>query len=83
MNPTRLHHSTTGWLFDSQLAPYVDIFEHYLIDERYASHTISTYVACIAHFAHWLTLCLRDIQQIDETVVQEFLDVHLPQCNCS
>jgi site-specific recombinase XerD len=82
MRTKQFRHSSTDWLFDSQLAPYVDAFKHHLAKGQYAPYTVATYVACIAHFAHWLTLCLRDIQQIDEAVIQEFLDVHLPQCNC-
>jgi len=84
MNSTRrLHRSSTGWLFDSQLAPYVDAFKHRMAEGRYASHTASAYVACIAHFAHWSTLCQLDIRRLDEAVVQEFLDGHLPRCDCA
>lgn len=84
MNSTRrLHHSSTGWLLDSQLAPYVDAFKHHMTEGRYASHTASAYVACIAHFAHWSTLCHLDIHRLDEAVVQEFLDGHLPRCDCA
>lgn len=84
MNSTRrLHHSSTGWLLDSQLAPYVDAFKHHLTEGRYASHTAGTYVACIAHFAHWSTVCQLDIHRLDEAVVQEFLDGHLPRCDCA
>lgn len=82
MNTKQFHHSSTDWLFESQLAPFVDAFKHYLVGGQYASHTITTYIACLAHFAHWLTFSLRDIKQLNETVVLEFLDDHLPQCNC-
>lgn len=83
MNTKQFHHSSTDWLFDSQLAPFVDAFKQHLFRGRYAPHTVVTYVACIAHFAHWLTLCLGDIKQLNEAMVQEFLDDHLPQCNCA
>jgi len=84
MNSIRgLHHSSTGWLLDSQLAPYVDAFKHHLSEGRYALHTASAYVACVAHFAHWSTLCHLDIHRLDEAVVQRFLDAHLPRCDCA
>ena len=55
MNSTvRLPRRPTEWLFDSQLAPYVDAFTHYLSERRYAPHTIDTTLGCVAHFARWL-----------------------------
>jgi len=83
MNTNQIHHSPTDWLIGSQLAPYVDAFKQYLIGGQYASDTVATYIACMAHFAHWLTISLRDIKQLNEEVIQEFLDGHLPQCNCA
>jgi len=83
MNTKQFHHSSTDWLFDSQLAPFFDLFKHYLVEGQYSSHTVATYIACLAHFAHWLTFSLRDIKQLNETVVLEFLDDHLPQCKCA
>lgn len=80
MNPN--HHST-AWLHESQLAPYVDAFTHQLTECRYASATVDKYIACIAHFAHWSTQCRLDIHRIDEKVVQQFLDDHLPRCDCA
>jgi hypothetical protein len=80
MNP--YHHSTL-WLLESQLAPYVDAYTQHLTECRYASHTTDFYLASIAHFAHWSTQCAIDVQRIDEKVVQQFLDEHLPYCDCA
>jgi site-specific recombinase XerD len=80
MNP---HHHSTLWLLESQLAPYVDAFTQHLIERRYASHTADSYLACIAHFAHWSTQCGLDVHHIDDKVVQQFLDDHLPRCECA
>jgi site-specific recombinase XerD len=79
MNPD--YHST-AWLHESQLASYVDAFTHHLTGGRYASSTVDKYIACIAHFAHWLTQRRINIHSIDEKVVQQFLD-HLPCCVCA
>jgi integrase/recombinase XerC len=54
----------------------------HLFDCRYASNTIDNYLAGLTHFAHWITQCNIDIKSIDETLIQQFLDDHLPHCNC-
>ena len=77
------HHHNTVWLLESQLAPFVDAFTQHLIEGRYASHTTDSYFACIAHFAHWSTQCHIDIHSINEKVVLQFLDEHLPRCDCA
>ena len=83
MNTKQLQHSSTDWLLESQLAPFIDAFKQHLIEGCYATDTINRYFSCIAHFAQWLTQCQLGIQQIDETATGEFLDVHLPRCDCA
>jgi len=84
MNTTRqLHRRPTDWLYEGPLAPYVEAFTHYLSKRRYAPHTIDTYLSCIAHFARWMSQCRLDAQCIDEDVVQQFLNNHLPRCTCA
>jgi len=84
MNSTRqLHYRPAGWLLDSQLAPHVDAFTHYLSERRYTSHTIDAYLSCIAHFARWMSQCQLDVHRLDEEVVRWFLEDHLPQCDCA
>ena len=84
MNSTRrLHRKSTDWLLESQLAPYIDTFTHYLSERCYASHTIGTYLGCVAHFGRWMSQCRLDIHRIDEAVVRQFLDDHLPRCDCA
>lgn len=80
MNP--ISHSMT-WLLESQLAEYVDAFTHHFTEGRYASATIATHLGCIAHFAHWSIQAGIDIHDIDEKVVQRFLNEHLPHCDCA
>ena len=76
------NHHTLTWLLESQLAPHVDAFMLHLFDCRYASNTIDNYLAGLTHFAHWISQCNIDIKSIDETLIQQFLDDHLPHCNC-
>lgn len=80
MNP--INHSTS-WLFGSQFAAYVDAFTHHFTNERYAPATIATHLGCIAHFVHWSTQAGIDIHDVNEKVVQRFLDEHLPHCDCA
>ena len=75
-------HHTSNWLFESQLAPFVDAFMLHMFDCRYASTTINNYLAGLAHFAHWITLGNIDVKSIDETLIDHFLNDHLPRCNC-
>lgn len=76
------HHHTSTWLLESQLEPYVDALMLHLLNCRYASNTIDNYLAGLTHFAHWTTQCNIDIKNINETLIQQFLDDHLPRCNC-
>ena len=76
-------HQSSTWLNESQLAPHVDAFTQHLTERRYTSKRVSRYVACIAHFAHWLGLTQLGIELINENVVIQFLDEHLPHCNCA
>ena len=76
------HHHTLPWLLESQLAPFVDAFMLHLLDCRYASNTIDNYLAGLTHFAHWTAQCNIDVKNIDEKLIQQFLDDHLPRCEC-
>ena len=80
MNTANRH--TSLWLLKSRLAPHVDALMLHWLDCRYASNTINNYLAGLAHFAHWISLCNIDVKGIDETLIERFLDDHLPRCNC-
>jgi len=80
MNSANSH--TSIWLLESQLAPHVDALMLHWLDCRYASNTINNYLAGLAHFAHWISLCNIDVKGIDETLIERFLDDHLPRCHC-
>jgi hypothetical protein len=83
MNPTlRLHGRSAGWHFDSNLAPHVDAYLHYLSEHCYAPKTIDTYLRCVAHFAYWMRWRRLAVHRLDEGTVWRFLDEHLPRCDC-
>ena len=84
MNPTQeVDFRPTDCFVEGQLAPYVDTLSQYLSERRYAPNTISTYLGCVAHFGRWMNQCQLDIRQINEDLVQRFLDDHLPRCDCA
>ncbi|MEQ1546276.1 site-specific integrase [Methyloglobulus sp.] len=80
MNSTNRHKLL--WLLESQLAPHVDALMLHFLNCRYASNTIDNYLAGLAHFALWIGQCNIDVKSIDETLIDRFLDDHLPCCNC-
>jgi site-specific recombinase XerD len=75
--------SFTDWLDDGPLAPHVDAFKQYLTDRGYAKNSFANCMGSIAHFAQWLHRRGVDVQRIDESVLSEFLDAHLPCCRCT
>ena len=70
------------WLATGPLAPYVDAYKQYLTDRGYAATTFGNCIRCIGHFAQWIRERRLRVHGIDETVVAEFLDDHLPRCRC-
>ncbi len=71
------------WLSGGPLADHVDAFKYYLTERGYAKTSFAHCVGSIAHFAQWIHRRGIDVQRIDESIVVEFLDQHLPSCRCS
>lgn len=81
MDIVRLSHCTDQDGFvDGPIGPYIDPFKQYLIQRRYAAKTVVLYLRCITHFARWKHN--RHLHGLDESVIAEFLDEHLPNCEC-
>jgi integrase/recombinase XerC len=70
------------WLGGGPLAAHADAFKHYLTERGYAKNSLAHYVSSVAHFAQWIHRRDIDVQRIDESIVAEFLDEHLPSCRC-
>lgn len=70
------------WLDKGPIAAYLDAFKQYLTDRGYAATTFAHCVRSFAHFAQWVSGRRLRVQRIDERVVAEFLDEHLPRCHC-
>ena len=65
------------------IGPFVDAFKQHLAERRYAANTFASYLAGIAHFARWVRRRRLPLHRIDEGSITEFLDDHLPNCNCA
>ena len=71
------------WLAKGPFAPHLDAYTQYLTDRDYAASTFRTDVRSVAHFAQWLHEQHLSACHVDESIVAEFLDGHLPQCQCT
>ena len=78
----RSRFSCINRLAEGPLAPHVDAFKRYLTDRGYAANTFANCVGGIAHFAQWIQGRRLRVQRIDEAVVAEVLDEHVPRCHC-
>lgn len=70
-------------LAEGPIGPYVDAFKQHLTERRYAACTLASYLAGITHFARWARSRRLRLHRIDEGSITEFLDDHLPNCNCA
>jgi site-specific recombinase XerD len=65
------------------LNPHVEAYVVYLSERGYAPRTIDMYLRSVAHFAHWSASRLRVLEVIHESLVQCYIDEHLPVCRCA
>ena len=74
--------TTQRWLRNSPITPYVLVYLDYLTKCRYADETTEHYLAGLAHLGLWMRLNHLRIEELDEVVVTQFLEEHLPNCDC-
>ncbi len=79
----RSRRTDVDWLADGLIGPYVDAFKQHLIEGRYAANTFASYLGGIAHFARWARTRRLRLHRLDERLITEFLDDHLPNCECA
>jgi integrase/recombinase XerC len=78
----RPHRTDLDWLTIGPVAPQVDAIKLHFVAGRYAPTTVASYLINIAHFSRWARAKHLRLCRIDEIVVNEFLDQHLPRCRC-
>jgi integrase/recombinase XerC len=77
-----LHPLARAWLLDGPLSADLDAYMALLERGRYAQGSIEKHLRALAHFAHWMTRCRLAAEQLDEDFVDQFLNHHLPRCDC-
>jgi site-specific recombinase XerD len=71
-----------GWLTTGPLAAHIDAYKQHLTDGGYAAGTIGRYLAGLTHLSQWMRRRRFRLETINEALVAEFLDDHLPRCRC-
>ena len=66
----------------TQLERHVPAYREYLLGRGNASGYVRSCEAAVMHLSMWMRQGNRRLTDIDEALVVEFLDGHLPQCNC-
>jgi integrase/recombinase XerC len=79
----RSQRNNIDWLAHCLIGPYVDAFKQHLTDRGYAANTFASYLGGITHFARWARSRRLRLRGIDEVSITEFLDDHLPSCQCA
>jgi site-specific recombinase XerD len=70
----RLRASNLGASFDDLIA--------YLVERGHPVSTIQQYVQSVEHFDGWLRRTRRSAADVDEALVDRFIERHLPRCRC-
>ena len=60
-----------------------DAYKEHLARCGYAVGTVKQYFSGVAHFADWLYRRHADLSEIQEDLITQFLDHHLPRCKCA
>jgi site-specific recombinase XerD len=66
----------------AELAPHLAAFEQHLRERGHAHGYIAVCKRSVAHLSSWLRQEHRRVGDIDEALVDEFVDEHLPRCTC-
>jgi site-specific recombinase XerD len=82
-NTRSFEHSSIDWLAKEPLASHIDAYMLYLANRGYAATTFSSCLASVSHFAQWIHSRRLCLQSIDEALLAQFLDKHLPRCRCT
>ena len=76
-------HSSIDWLAKEPFATHIDAYMLFLANRSYAANTFSNYLGVVSHFAQWMHSRRLSLRSIDEALVAQFIDKHLPRCHCS
>ncbi len=82
MDSTTDNEAVSRLIEESSQASYINAFKRYLIERGYARHTVLRYLGCADHLLRWTQQDGLDLRLVDEAVVTQFLNDHLPHCRC-
>jgi len=71
-----------GWLATGPLAAHLDAYKRHLTDRGYAASSIFCHLSSLAHLSQWMCRNRLRVERIDEALIADFLDDHLPRCRC-
>jgi site-specific recombinase XerD len=71
------------WFAAASLEDTGAAYVQYLTERGYAAGSIKGYFGSVAHFVHWLTQRRFRAGDICESLIDRFLDRHLPGCRCA
>lgn len=74
--------SRRDWIIASPIYSVIPLYVGNLRSQRYGRETIQNYLASLAHFGHWLSQHRFGVPDINDALVAEFIESHLPSCNC-
>jgi hypothetical protein len=63
------------------LTSYLDTYTRYLMERGYARRAIDGRHACFG--SQWVCHRRQAVRCVDKALVAEFIDEHLPRCNCA
>ncbi len=66
----------------AERSPHLAAFEQHLRKRGHALGYIAVCKRSVAHLSSWLGQSHRRVGDIDEALVDEFVDEHLPRCKC-
>jgi len=76
------NHARRDWLTNSPLNDHIKTYIDSLRCQRYPKPTIRAYLGCLAHFSHWLGIEEIEPSRPDSSLINRFLNEHLPNCTC-
>jgi site-specific recombinase XerD len=80
---SQLSANTRTWFSSTVLDPYADGYFAFLLERGYTRSTAKYYLRSVAHFAHWSSSLVKAIGQLNEELIETFIEQHLPTCQCT
>lgn len=74
---------TRRWFHGSDLDPSIGAYVQHLEARGYAAASICMYVESVAHLAYWMRRKRLSLADMNERLVRQFIDRHLPRCRCA